>query len=54
MTRSLGYLVRRELDPCNVVAGILNPANGSAFEGTGVDHIDLPRLLAEQICDRYE
>jgi len=50
----LGYLVRRELDPCNVVAGVSNPANGSAFEGTGVDHIDLPRLLAEQIRDRYE
>lgn len=52
-TLLLGYLVRRELDPCNVVTGISNPANGSAFEGTGVDHIDLPRLLAEQICDRY-
>lgn len=50
----LGYLARREFDPCNVVAGISNPANGSAFEGTGVDHIDLPQLLAEQICDRYE
>jgi Trk K+ transport system NAD-binding subunit len=53
-TLLLGYLVRRELDPCNVVAGISNPVNGSAFEDTGVDHIDLPRLLAEQICNRYE
>jgi len=50
----LGYLARREFDPCDVVAGISNPANGSAFEGTGVDHIDLPQLLAEQVCDRYE
>ena len=50
----LGYVARREFDPCNVVAGISNPANGSAFKGTGVDHIDLPRLLAEQICDRYK
>lgn len=49
----LGYLARRELDPRVVVAGISNPANDSAFEGTGVDRIELPRLLAEQIRDRY-
>jgi Trk K+ transport system NAD-binding subunit len=49
-----GCLVRRELDPCDVVAGTLNPANSSALEDTVVDHIDLPRLLAEQMCDRYE
>jgi len=53
-TLLLGYLARRELDPRNVVAGISNPANESAFEGTGVDHIDLPWLLAEQLRDRYE
>jgi len=50
----LGYLIRRELDPREVVAGVSNPANGSAFEEADVDHIDLPRLLAEQIRDRYE
>jgi len=53
-TLLLGYLVRRELDPCNVVAGISNPNNEPAFEATGVDHIDVPRLIAERICDRYE
>jgi len=53
-TLLLGYLVRREIDPRNVVAGVSNPANEPAFEGTGVDHIDIPRLLAEQLCDRYE
>lgn len=50
----LGYLARRELDPRVVVTGISNPANDSAFEGTGVDCIDLPRLLAEQVRDRYK
>ena len=50
----LGYLAQREFDPRDVVAGISNPANGSPFEGTGVDHIDLPQLLAERIRDRYE
>jgi len=49
----LGYLARRELDPRDVVTGISNPTNGSAFEGTGVDYIDMPRLLAKQIRDRY-
>jgi Trk K+ transport system NAD-binding subunit len=50
----LGYLAQRELDPCDVVAGISNPANESAFEDTGVDCINIPRLLAEQIRDRYK
>jgi hypothetical protein len=50
----LGYLVRRELDPCDVVTGISNPSRDPAFEGTGVDRIELPRLLAEKIGDRYE
>jgi Trk K+ transport system NAD-binding subunit len=50
----LGYLARREFDPRDVVAGISDPANDSAFEGTGVDRIDMPRLLAEQIRDRYK
>lgn len=49
----LGHLARRELGPRDIVAGISNPANDSAFEGTGVDRIDMPRLLAEKICDRY-
>ena len=53
-TLLLGYLVRRELDPHDTVVGISNPANESAFEGTGVDHIDIPQLLAEQIYGRYE
>lgn len=53
-TLLLGYLVRRELNPRDVVAGISNPANEPAFEGAGVDHINIPQLLAEQICDRYE
>jgi Trk K+ transport system NAD-binding subunit len=48
----LGYLSQRELDPCDVVVGISNPVNEPAFEGTGVDCIDIPRLLAEQIRDR--
>ena len=50
----LGYLARREFDPCDVVAGISNPANGSAFEGTGVDIIDVPRLFAERIQSGHE
>ena len=50
----LGYLARRELDPRDVVAGISNPANEPAFEGTGVDIIDVPRLLAERIRSGYE
>jgi len=50
----LGHLVRRELNPRDVVAGISNPANEPAFEGTSVDCIDIPRLLAEQIRDRYK
>jgi len=50
----LGYLARRELDPHDVVAGISNPTNEPAFEGTGVDLIDMPRLLAERTRDRYE
>jgi Trk K+ transport system NAD-binding subunit len=50
----LGYLAKREFDPCDVVAGISNPANEPAFEGTGVDIIDMPRLLAERIRDGYE
>jgi Trk K+ transport system NAD-binding subunit len=49
----LGYLVRRELDPTDIVSGISNPEYDSAFEGTGVDRIDMPRLLAEKIHDRY-
>ena len=49
----LGYLARRELDPRDVVVGISNPANEPAFEDTGVDLIDVPQLLAEQIRDRY-
>ena len=53
-TLLLGHLVRRELDPREVVAGVSDPANEPAFEGTGVDHIDIPRLLSERICDRYE
>jgi Trk K+ transport system NAD-binding subunit len=50
----VGYLIRRELDSCDVVAGISNPANASAFGGTGVEYIDIPQILAERICDRYE
>jgi Trk K+ transport system NAD-binding subunit len=52
-TLLLGYLIRCELDPREVLAGISNPANEPAFEGTGVDHIDIPQLLSEYICDRY-
>lgn len=50
----LGYLARREFDPCDVIAGISDPATEQAFEGTGVDRIDVPRLLAARIRDRYE
>jgi Trk K+ transport system NAD-binding subunit len=49
----LGHLVRRELGPCDVVAGLSDPTTDPAFEGTGVDRIDISRLLAEQIRDRY-
>jgi len=49
-----GYVARREFDPCDVVAGVSDPANGPAFEGTGVNLVDVPRLLAERIRDRYE
>lgn len=52
-TLLLGYLIRCELDPREVLADISNPANEPAFEGTGVDHIDIPQLLSEYICDRY-
>lgn len=48
-----GYITRRKFEPCDVGAGISNPANSSAFEDTGVDCLDMPRTLAEQICDRY-
>ena len=48
------YVARREFDPSDVVAGISDPANGPAFERTGVDLVDMPRLLVEQIRDRYE
>jgi len=53
-TLLLGHLVRRELGPCDVVAGISNPDNDPAFEGTAVDRIDMSRLLAEQIRDQYK
>lgn len=49
----LGYLARRELDPRTVVAGISNPANDPAFQDTGVDRIDIPRLIADRIRDRH-
>lgn len=49
-----GYLVRRELDPRVVVASVSDPTNDTAFEGTGIDPIDMARLLAEEIHDRYE
>ena len=49
-----GYVARREFDPCDVVAGVSDPADGPAFEGTGVDLVDVPRLLVERIRDRYE
>jgi Trk K+ transport system NAD-binding subunit len=50
----LGHLVRRECNSCDVVAGISNPAYDSAFEGTGVDRIDIARLLAEHVRDQYK
>jgi len=50
----LGHLIRRELDPRDIVAGISDPTNDPAFEDTDVDRIDVPRLLAEQIRDRYQ
>ena len=50
----LGYLARHEFDPRDVVAGISNPANEAAFEGTGMDVIDMPRLFAERIRSGYE
>ena len=49
-----GYVARRQFDPRDVVAGISDPADGPAFEGTGVNPVDVPRLLAERIRDRYE
>jgi Trk K+ transport system NAD-binding subunit len=49
----LGYHVRREFDQLDVVAGISDPANDSAFEDSGVDRIDVPRLLAAQIRNQY-
>ena len=48
----LGRVVRREFDPRDIVAGISDPANGPAFEGTGVDLVDVPRLLVGQVRDR--
>lgn len=48
-----GCLARREF-PCAVVAGVDDPANGPAFDCTGVDRISIPRLLAERIRERYE
>lgn len=48
----LGYLARRELDPRDVVVGISDPSNEPLFDGTGVDRIDIPRLLAADILDR--
>ena len=53
-TPPLGYEARREFDPCDVVAGISDPADGPAFEGTGVDLVDVPRLLAGRVRDRHE
>jgi Trk K+ transport system NAD-binding subunit len=50
----LGHLIRREVDACDIVACISNPANDLAFTGIGVDHINVPRLLSEQVRDRYE
>ena len=50
----LGYVAQREFDPREVVAGISNPTDGPAFEGIGVDLVDVPRLLVERIRDRYE
>lgn len=49
-----GYLARLELDPGVVVAGISDPDADPAFEGTGIDRIDISRLLAERIGDCYE
>ena len=49
-----GYVARRQFDSCDVVAGVSNPADGPAFEGTGADLVDVPRLLVERIRDRYE
>ena len=49
-----GYVARRQFDPRDVAAGISDPADGPAFEGTGVDLVDVPRLLVERIRDRYE
>lgn len=48
-----GRLIRQQLEPRTVVAGIFDPANAAAFEGTGVETVDIPRLLADEICDRY-
>jgi Trk K+ transport system NAD-binding subunit len=47
-----GHLVRREFDPCVVVAGLSDPSNQSAFEGTEVEPIDMARLLADAVRDR--
>jgi Trk K+ transport system NAD-binding subunit len=48
-----GYLVRQELNPRTVVAGLSDPSNCPAFEGTGIERIDVPRLLADRIHDQH-
>jgi len=49
-----GYLVRREPDPCDVVANISNSGRRFGPQRHWRELFDVPRLLAEQICDRYE
>ena len=49
-----GYLVRHEPDPYNVVANISNSGRRFGPQRHWRELFDVPRLLAEQICDRYE
>lgn len=49
-----GYLARLELDPSMVIAGLDDPTNDPAFQGTGIDRINVPALLAERIRERYD
>jgi Trk K+ transport system NAD-binding subunit len=49
----MGYLARREFEPCVVVAGVDDPVNERAFEGTGVECVCVAELLADAIYERY-
>ena len=49
----LGYVARPEFDPCES-SRASRIRRRPAFEGTGVDLVDTPRLLVGQVRDRCE